>query len=94
MGSIIEVVQTVKHPHAHARTMSHDGTLKIEEVEKFNLDYLLPKSAELDNISTPGRQITPGRQTPQVHSTNISRAGSRCEAAKKSRKSSRISLMG
>lgn len=92
MGSITEVVQTVKHPHshahAHARTMSHDGTVKNEEVEKFHLDYLLPKSAELDNISTPGRQI------PQVDSRNISRSGSRQEAGKKSRKSARISLMG
>ncbi|CBI37708.3 unnamed protein product, partial [Vitis vinifera] len=90
LGSITEVVQTVKHPHshAHARTMSHDGTVKNEEVEKFHLDYLLPKSAELDNISTPGRQ------TPQVDSRNISRSGSRQEAGKKSRKSARISLMG
>ncbi|RVX12250.1 Phototropin-2 [Vitis vinifera] len=66
----------------------HDGTVKNEEVEKFHLDYLLPKSAELDNISTPGRQ------TPQVDSRNISRSGSRQEAGKKSRKSARISLMG
>ncbi|XP_034681382.1 phototropin-2 [Vitis riparia] len=90
LGSITEVVQTVKHPHshAHARTMSHDGTVKNEEVEKFQLDYLLPKSAELDNISTPSRQ------TPQVDSRNISRSGSRQEAGKKSRKSARISLMG
>ncbi|KAJ9704699.1 hypothetical protein PVL29_002983 [Vitis rotundifolia] len=88
MGSITEVVQTVKHPHAHARTMSHDGTVKNEEVEKFHLDYLLPKSAELDNISTPGRQ------TPQVDSRNISHSGSRQEAGKKSRKSARISLIG
>ena len=85
---MIEVVQTVKHPHAHTRTMSHDGTVKIEEVDKFNLDYTLPKSVELDNISTPGGQ------TPRVLSSNISRSGSCKDAVKKSRKSSRISLLG
>lgn len=88
MGSITEVIQTVKHPHSHARTLSHDNTVKNEEFDKFSLDYFLPRSAELDNISTPGRQ------TPLVDSRNISRSSSRQEAGKKSRKSLRISLMG
>ncbi|XVF67086.1 hypothetical protein PTKIN_Ptkin10aG0092400 [Pterospermum kingtungense] len=74
LGSITEVVQTLKHPQSHIRTTSNDTTYKVEEQDKFNLDYVLPMSAELDNISTS--------TTPMQ------------EIGKKTRKSSRISLMG
>nr|AML78048.1 putative LOV domain-containing protein [Cercidiphyllum japonicum] len=88
LGSITEVVQTVKHPRSHIQATSHDTTGKHEE-EKFNLDYFLPKSAEIENMSTPGRQ------TPQLDSrSDVSHTSSSQEAGKKSRKSGRNSLMG
>ncbi|XP_043810640.1 phototropin-2 isoform X3 [Manihot esculenta] len=78
LGSITEVVQTVKHPKSHIQAMSQDTSE--------NLDYVLPKSADFDAISSG----TPSNQTPQLNSTNdVSQ-----EADNKTRKSSRISLMG
>nr|AML78937.1 putative LOV domain-containing protein [Azadirachta indica] len=89
LGSITEVVQTVKHPQSHIRTISHDATNKIEEHEKFNLDYALPIPTESENKSTPGRQ------TPQFdYKVDVSRTSSVQEAGKSSRKSGRNSLMG
>ncbi|KAK4487645.1 hypothetical protein RD792_005699 [Penstemon davidsonii] len=86
LGSIIEVVQTMKDPRSHIKTQSHDAIAKTE-YEKLNLDYMLPGLA--DNKGTPGRQ------TPLLDSTsNLSRSGSRQDTTNKSRKSSRISLMG
>nr|AML79444.1 putative LOV domain-containing protein [Hamamelis virginiana] len=88
LGSITEVVQTVKHPGSHIRAASHDATGKHEEEEKFNLDYFLPKSAEIGSMSAPGRQ------TPLLESrSDVSHMSSQ-EAGKKSRKSGRNSLMG
>ncbi|MBA0804323.1 hypothetical protein Gohar_003912, partial [Gossypium harknessii] len=80
-----EVVQTVKHPHSHNQTISNDATNKVEEQEKFNLDYVLPQSAEIENTSTPRRN------TPQ---SDFSTATPIQEFDKKSRKSARVSLMG
>lgn len=80
MDSITEVVQTVKNPRSHNRAMSHDTTRKKEDLEKFNLDYVLPKSVEAAND-------TPGRQTPQQ---DLKDDG----LGKKPRLSSRVSLMG
>ncbi|MBA0562055.1 hypothetical protein Golob_007133, partial [Gossypium lobatum] len=80
-----EVVQTVKHPHSHNQTISNDATNKVEEQEKFNLDYVLPQSAEIENTSTPGRN------TPQ---SDFSTSTPMQEFDKKSRKSARVSLMG
>ncbi|GMY39154.1 putative LOV domain-containing protein [Fagus crenata] len=89
LGSITEVVQTVKHPRPHIQAMSHDTTSKHEEQEKFDLDYILPTSAEIQNM------ITPGGQTPQSdYRDDVSRSSSCQQAGKKSRKSGRISLMG
>lgn len=51
LGSITEVVQTVKHPRSHIES----------EKDKLNLDYMLPISAEAESINTPGRQ------TPQLN---------------------------
>ncbi|KAK8488318.1 hypothetical protein V6N12_063782 [Hibiscus sabdariffa] len=84
LDSITEVVQTVKRPQSHIRT-SNDATNKLDEHEKFNLDYVLPKSAETENSSTPGRY------TPR---SDFSAATPMQDIDKKDRKSARISLMG
>ncbi|KAG7035020.1 Phototropin-2 [Cucurbita argyrosperma subsp. argyrosperma] len=80
LGSITEVVQTVKNPRSNNRAMSHDITRKKEELEKFNFDSVLPKSVAAANYS-------PGRQTPQQDLTDDG-------LGKKSRLSSRVSLTG
>ena len=89
LGSMTEVVQTVKHPRSHTQATSHDTTSKHEEQEKFDLDYILPKSAEIQNISTPGGQIPQSDYRDDVSHSSLSQ-----EAGKKSRKSGRVSLMG
>ncbi|TYK01061.1 phototropin-2 [Cucumis melo var. makuwa] len=76
--SITEVVQTVKNPRS--RAISHDTTRKKEDLEKFNLDYVHPKSVE-------AATNTPGRQTPLQ---DLKDDG----LGKKPRLSSRVSLMG
>lgn len=87
LDSITEVVQTVKHPRSHIRSISND--VKNEEQERFNLDSFPPKSIDTEKLSTPGRQ------TPLVdHASNLLRTSSIQEAEKKSRKSARISLPG
>nr|XP_023891061.1 phototropin-2 [Quercus suber] len=89
LGSITEVVQTVKHPRSHTQATNRDTTSKHDEQEKFDLDYIQPKSAEIQNISTPGGQ------TPQSdYRDDVSRSSLSQEAGKKSRKSGRVSLMG
>ncbi|XP_022985713.1 phototropin-2-like [Cucurbita maxima] len=80
MGSITEVVQTVKNPRSHYRAMSHDTTRKKEDLEKFNLDYVLPKSILAANA-------TPLRQTPQQDLRDDG-------LGKKPRLSSRVSFTG
>nr|AML78924.1 putative LOV domain-containing protein [Handroanthus umbellatus] len=86
LGSMMEVVQTLKDPKSHMRSQSHDVIVKAD-CEK--LDYMLPGPAEME------RKGTPGRQTPQMDSnSNLVRSGSRQDTSNKSRKSSRISLMG
>ncbi|KAK9987502.1 hypothetical protein SO802_027741 [Lithocarpus litseifolius] len=89
LGSITEVVQTVKHPRSHTQATSRDTTSKHEEQEKFDLDYILPKSAEIQNISTPGGQTAQSDYRDDVSHSILSQ-----EAGKKSRKSGRVSLMG
>nr|AML79609.1 putative LOV domain-containing protein [Sambucus canadensis] len=84
LGSITEVVQTVRHPRPHIQSTNHDVIIKDEKEEKFNLDYIPPKSAEIESMSTPGRQ------TPQLdYKTDLSH-----ESSNKSRKSGRISFIG
>ncbi|TYH33567.1 hypothetical protein ES332_D13G068200v1 [Gossypium tomentosum] len=86
LDSITEVVHTLKHPQSHIRTISNDAISKIEDQHKFNLDFLLPQSAETKNIRTPGRY------TPQ--SDTSSTTTPMHETSKKTRKSERFSLMG
>nr|AML76771.1 putative LOV domain-containing protein [Eupomatia bennettii] len=89
LSSITEVVQTVKHPHAHAQAAEPEVPGKPMEHEKFNLDYTLPKSEEMEKLKTPGSE------TPQRDGKNVvSRFSTSYEVNKKARKSSRVSLMG
>lgn len=85
LGSMIEVVQTVKHPRAHIQSGKNSNADKQEAQGKLDLDSVLLKSAEVDNMDAPGRQ------TPQID--RKSDASFR-DADKNSRKSARISLLG
>ncbi|TKY58502.1 Phototropin-2 protein [Spatholobus suberectus] len=85
LGSITEVVQTVKDPKSIIRDMNDDTATKHEEQEKFNFDFVLPKSVDIGNTSTPGRQPSP---------LNIQRMSSSQDKSKSSRKSARISFKG
>nr|AML78511.1 putative LOV domain-containing protein [Oxera pulchella] len=88
LGSIIEVVQTLKDPKSHMRSSSYDAIAKIG-YEKLNQDYMLPGQAEMENRSTPGRQ------TLELGSTsNLARPSSPGDISNKSRKSARVSLLG
>ncbi|RWR72784.1 putative LOV domain-containing protein [Cinnamomum micranthum f. kanehirae] len=88
ISSITEVVQTVKHPHSQIQT-TDDDHVKPTDLEKFQLDSPLPKSAEFESLRTPGRQ------NPQRDGRNeVSRMSASHDDSKKSRKSGRISLMG
>nr|AML78071.1 putative LOV domain-containing protein [Myristica fragrans] len=88
MSSITEVLQTVKHPHAHIHSPDHKVPGKNMEHEKFQLDSPPPKSIE-ENLRMPGKE-TPQRDDK----TEVSRMSSNNDAKKKERKSSRISLLG
>ncbi|XP_042493834.1 phototropin-2-like isoform X2 [Macadamia integrifolia] len=89
LGSITEVVQTVKHPQAHIHATDHETLGKPEEPEKFNLDYSLPKLLEAENL------FTLDERTSHVDArSDVSRKKSCQDARNKSRKSGRISLMG
>nr|AML76481.1 putative LOV domain-containing protein [Delosperma echinatum] len=77
---MVEVVQTVKHPRSQIRASNSNEADKLEAQGKFDLDSVLPKPAEVDNMDAPGRQ------TPLT--------GAKVDADKSSRKSARISLMG
>nr|AML78545.1 putative LOV domain-containing protein [Pennantia corymbosa] len=48
LGSITEVVHTVKHPQSHIQSVNHDTT---ENYEKEDIDYMLPGSAEASDLS-------------------------------------------
>ncbi|KAK3007786.1 hypothetical protein RJ639_014163, partial [Escallonia herrerae] len=84
LGSITEVVQTVKHPRSH----NHDISGEDEKEEKSNLDYMLPKAAEIESISAPGRE------TPLLEPrSDLSRSNSVHDSNTKPRKSTRSSLV-
>ncbi|CAJ1942085.1 unnamed protein product [Sphenostylis stenocarpa] len=59
LGSITEVVQTVRDPKSIISDRNGDTSSKQEEKEKINFDFVLPKSADTGNTSTPGRQPSP-----------------------------------
>ncbi|XP_075486774.1 phototropin-2-like isoform X3 [Primulina tabacum] len=80
LGSITEVVQTLRHPKSHVTLESHDTMTKSEHTGLAEL---------LDNIGTPGRL------TPTLDTTSKShRVDFRSDTCQKSRKSVRFSLMG
>lgn len=88
LSLITEVVQTVKHPESHIQAIIHDTISNHEEQGSFNLDYILPKSAE-----TPNRN-TPNRQNRWLDSRgDVSQSSSCQEEDKQYRKSRRLSLM-
>nr|AML76655.1 putative LOV domain-containing protein [Polypremum procumbens] len=80
LGSIIEVVQTVKRPRSQIKSMS-DATPKNED-EKLALENMIP---EMDNKSTPGRE------TPQL-SSNKSRNSARISLMGFKRRSSNAEM--
>jgi hypothetical protein len=54
MGSITEVVQTVKDPKSIIRGMNDEtDATKHEELDKLNYEFALPKLVESENTSTP-----------------------------------------
>ncbi|GER46289.1 phototropin 2 [Striga asiatica] len=58
LGSIIEVVQTLKDPKSHIRSHSHDIKSKTE-YEKMNLDYMpVRRASELDPRSILTRSVS------------------------------------
>lgn len=83
LGSITEVVQTVKDPKSIIKDMNDDSSTKIEEAEKLNFEFVLPKSADVGNTSTAVRQTSP---------LNMQRMSSSQDKNKSSRKSGRISF--
>jgi phototropin len=89
MGSITEVVQTVKDPKSIIRGKNDDtATIMHEEPENLDHDFVLPKSVEPVNAGT-----TPGRQTPlKLHgdNNNMSRFSSYEERNNKSSRKSGI----
>nr|AML79650.1 putative LOV domain-containing protein [Carapichea ipecacuanha] len=70
LGSITEVVQTIKCSRSHARSVSHDINPKYGS-EKFNIDCMLPAPAGVESIATPGRQ------TPRWDSNKKTRKSAR-----------------
>nr|AML79203.1 putative LOV domain-containing protein [Nepenthes alata] len=78
LGSITEVVQTLKHPRSHIQNAGNNNSDRHEEHEKPGPDYMLPKSAAIEIMATPGRQ------SPRSHQ----------ESGEKSRKLGRFSLTG
>nr|AML78766.1 putative LOV domain-containing protein [Platyspermation crassifolium] len=89
LGSMREVVQTVKHSRSHIQSVNQDKISKDGKPENLEVDFMLAELAEKESMATPGRQ------TPIVDSNSeLRRTGSLNSSSAKSRKSLRISLMG
>nr|AML77959.1 putative LOV domain-containing protein [Prunus prostrata] len=89
LGSIKEVVETVKHPRSHTQDVSHETASNHGEQDSLNLDYVLPKSAAIANMNTPGLK------TPQSDvKGDAFHMRSSYDAGKISRKSGFASSMG
>ncbi|KAL3631692.1 Phototropin-2 [Castilleja foliolosa] len=88
LGSIIEVVQTLKDPRSHIRSHSHDTKAK-SEFEKLDLDYMLPGPAQPEN-----KGITVQKASELDPKSNLARSGSRHDTSNKSRKSGHVSSVG
>nr|AML79423.1 putative LOV domain-containing protein [Apocynum androsaemifolium] len=68
LGSITEVVQTIKYPRSHLRSVSHDTSTPKHEGENFNLEYVLPGPADTESVGTPV-------QTPLQNSRKSRKSG-------------------
>ncbi|XP_062081470.1 phototropin-2 [Humulus lupulus] len=88
LDSMTEVVQTVKDPKSHNRSISHDINYKSGDLDKFNLNDVLSESVETKSTGTPGRK------TPQLDPINDVSRKSTQDAGNRSRKSGRVSLLG
>uniref|UniRef100_A0A126X2Y3 non-specific serine/threonine protein kinase n=1 Tax=Goodyera pubescens TaxID=78780 RepID=A0A126X2Y3_GOOPU len=80
MSSITEVVQRVKHPRSHSKSIELDSISNVEECEKLYTNSPLPVIANIKNLKSP-------RMTPLHDFRNESLGTS-------NRKSGRSSLMG
>lgn len=79
----------MKHPRSHTQDVSHETASNHGEQDSLNLDYVLPKSAAIANMNTPGRKI------PQSDvKDDAFRMRSSYDAGKISRKSGFASSMG
>nr|AML76708.1 putative LOV domain-containing protein [Actaea racemosa] len=81
LGSITEVVQTVKHPRSHIDEKSEKGEPK--------LDFMLTKSVEAESMNKPGRQTPRSISTSDPYFRNSIQ-----ESNNKSRKSQHPSSVG
>ncbi|KAL9273500.1 Phototropin-2-like protein, partial [Drosera capensis] len=61
LGSITEVVQTVKHPRSLIQDLSNHLNRREEE-ENFGVDYMLPKSAVIGDVAA---QVDIGNESSQ-----------------------------
>ncbi|GAB2267567.1 Phototropin-2 [Dionaea muscipula] len=84
MGSITEVVQTVKHPRFVIQASTDNVNEHVEE-EKVGLDFMLPKSVVIGDEAAHAGQIT---------EIDVKSEPSFREPGKKSRKSGHVSLTG
>ncbi|XP_057419673.1 phototropin-2 isoform X2 [Lotus japonicus] len=85
MGSITEVVQTVKNPKSTIRAKNDDTSTKHEEKEKMNYDFALPKLVETGITSTPSRQ-TSSLNFQGDHVSRVSSYEGRSKISRKSEK--------
>nr|AML77519.1 putative LOV domain-containing protein [Holarrhena pubescens] len=75
LGSITEVVQTIKNPRSHIRSMSHDTSTPKHEGENFNLEYMLPGPAETESVGSPSVQTSRQNSRKSGKSGRISLVG-------------------
>ncbi|KAH9609476.1 hypothetical protein KSS87_003683 [Heliosperma pusillum] len=85
MGSIVEVVQTVKHPRSHIQPVNNNNAVIPYDQGKLDVDYTLPNSANIDYMTAAGRQTPQNDAKIDTPSRDLDQS---------SRKSARISLMG
>lgn len=78
----------MKHPRVHVQDPNDDVSGQLVDQDRLNLDSLLPVSAENENKTSDGKNpLWDGKN-------ELSRMSTSNYFNKKSRKSSRVSLMG
>ncbi|XP_074275547.1 phototropin-2 isoform X2 [Silene latifolia] len=85
MGSIVEVVQTVKHPRSHIQPANNNNAVIPYEQGKLDVDYTLPNSANIDYMTAAGRQTPQNDAKIDTPTRDLDQS---------SRKSTRVSLVG